>query len=52
MSSEELKTKMLDTFMDAFNNGNLDALDTICAPDMVDHSTAAAPGQLNDLQIL
>ena len=50
MSSEELKTKMLDTFMDAFNNGNLDALDTICAPDMVDHSTAAAPGQLNDLQ--
>ena len=50
MSSEELKTKMLATFMDAFNNGNLAALDTICAPDMIDHSTAAAPGQPNDLE--
>jgi steroid delta-isomerase-like uncharacterized protein len=48
MSSEEIKARMLNTFMDAFNNGNLAALDTICAPNMVDHSTAAAPGQPND----
>jgi steroid delta-isomerase-like uncharacterized protein len=50
MSSEEIKTRMFDTFMDAFNNGNLSALDTICAPNMVDHSTAAAPAQPNDLE--
>lgn len=50
MSSEEIKTRMLNTFMDAFNNGNLSALDTVCAPNMVDHSTAAAPGQPNDLE--
>jgi steroid delta-isomerase-like uncharacterized protein len=50
MSSEEIKTRMVNTFMDAFNNGNLSALDTICAPDMVDHSTAAASGQPNDLE--
>ena len=49
MSTEEIKTKMFDTFMEAFNNGNLAALDTICAPDMVDHSTAAATGQPIDL---
>src|SRR5690242_14085083 len=49
MSSEQLKTKMLDGFLDAFNNGNLMALDAICAPDMIDHSTAAASGQPNDL---
>ena len=49
MSTEEIKTRMLNTLMDAFNNGNLAALDMICAPDMVDHSTAAAPGQPNDL---
>ena len=45
MSSEELKTTMLHAFMDAFNNGNLSALDTICAPHMVDHSAAAAPNR-------
>ena len=50
MSSEELKTTMLHAFMDAFNNGNLAALDTICAPDMVDHSTAAAPNQSYNLE--
>jgi hypothetical protein len=50
MSTEEIKTKMLNTFMDAFNNGDLAALDTICAPNMVDHSTAAASGQPNDLE--
>ena len=50
MSSEEIKTRMLNTFMDAFNNGNLAALDTICAPDMVDHSTAAAPNQSYNLE--
>jgi len=50
MSSEEVKTRMFNTFMDAFNNGNLSALDTICAPNMVDHSTAAASGQPNDLE--
>jgi steroid delta-isomerase-like uncharacterized protein len=49
MSSEEIKARMLNAFMDAFNNGNLSALDTICAPNMVDHSTAAALGQPNDL---
>jgi len=50
MPSEELKTRMLNTFMDAFNNGNLAALDGICAPNMLDHSTAPAPGQPNDLE--
>jgi len=50
MSSEEIKTRVLNTFMDAFNNGNLSVLDTICAPHMVDHSTAAVPGQANDLE--
>ncbi|MGZ9235243.1 MAG: ester cyclase [Anaerolineales bacterium] len=50
MSSEEVKTRTFNTFMDAFNNGNLSALDTICAPNMVDHSTAAASGQPNDLE--
>ena len=50
MSSEDVKTRMFNTFMDAFNNGNLSALDTICAPNMVDHSTAAASGQPNDLE--
>jgi steroid delta-isomerase-like uncharacterized protein len=50
MSTEEIKNKLFHTFMDAFNNGNLDALDTICAPNMVDHSTAAASGQPNDLE--
>jgi predicted ester cyclase len=50
MSSEEIRTRMLNTFKDAFNSGNLSALDTICAPNMVDHSTAATPGQPNDLE--
>lgn len=50
MSSKELKTRMLDTFMDAFNNGNLSALDMVCAPNLVDHSTAAAAGQPNGLE--
>jgi len=50
MSTEELKTKMFNTFRDAFNNGNLAALDTICAPNMVDHSTAVVPRQPNDLE--
>jgi predicted ester cyclase len=50
MSTEEIKTRMWNTFMDAFNNGNLSALDSICAPNMVDHSTAAAAGQPNDLE--
>jgi steroid delta-isomerase-like uncharacterized protein len=50
MSSEEIKTRMLDAFMEAFNNGNLAALDTICAPYMIDHSTAAAPNQAYNLE--
>ena len=50
MSSEETKRRMLNAFMDAFNNGNLSALDTICAPDMVDHSTASAPNQAFNLE--
>jgi steroid delta-isomerase-like uncharacterized protein len=50
MSTEELKTRMLHAFMDAFNNGNLSALDTICAPHMVDHSTVAAPNQAYNLE--
>lgn len=50
MSSEEIKTRMLNIFMDAFNHGKLAALDTICAATMVDHSTAAASGQPNDLE--
>jgi steroid delta-isomerase-like uncharacterized protein len=50
VSSEEIKTKTLDNFLDAFNHGNLSALDAICAPNMVDHSTAAASGQPNDLE--
>lgn len=32
MSAEELKTKMLNTFMDAFNNGNLSVLTPGQAP--------------------
>ena len=43
MSSEELKTKILNAFIEAFNHGNLSALDMVCAPDLVDHSTAATP---------
>jgi steroid delta-isomerase-like uncharacterized protein len=50
MYIEEIKTKLLNAFMDAFNNGKLSALDTICAPNMVDHSTAATSGQPNDLE--
>ena len=50
MTSEEIKARMLNIFMDAFNHGNLAALDMVCAPNMVDHSTAAAPGQPNDLE--
>lgn len=50
MSTEEIKTKILHAFMDAFNNGNLSALDLICAPDMVDHSTAANPNQPYNLE--
>jgi len=50
MSLQEIKTRMLDAFMEAFNNGNLSALDMICAQNMVDHSTAAAPDQPNDLE--
>jgi hypothetical protein len=45
MSSSEIKAKLLKAFLDAFNQGNLAALDAVCAPGMVDHSTAAAPGQ-------
>jgi predicted ester cyclase len=50
MTSEEIKSRMFDTFMDAFNTGILAALQAICAPHMVDHSTAAASGQPNDLE--
>ncbi|MEW6403653.1 MAG: ester cyclase [Chloroflexota bacterium] len=50
MSTEEIKTRMLDAFMDAFNNDNMSALDLICAPNTIDHSTAAAPSQPNDLE--
>jgi steroid delta-isomerase-like uncharacterized protein len=37
---EEIKTRMLNGFMEAFNTGNLSALDAICAPDIIDHSMA------------
>jgi len=47
---EATKAKMSAAFLDAFNNGNLAALDEICAPDMLDHSTAATPGQPAGLQ--
>jgi steroid delta-isomerase-like uncharacterized protein len=50
MSAEELKTRMLNAYKEAFENGNLSAFDEICTPNMIDHSTAAAPGQLNDLE--
>jgi hypothetical protein len=50
MSTAGIKTNMLDAFMAAFNNGNLSALDQVCGPNLVDHSTAAAPGQPNDLE--
>jgi steroid delta-isomerase-like uncharacterized protein len=50
MLTEEIKTTMLNALLDAFNNGNLSTLDTICAPDMVDHSTAAAPNQPYNLE--
>jgi steroid delta-isomerase-like uncharacterized protein len=50
MSSQEIKTKTLNAFIEAFNHGKFPALDAICAPNMVDHSTAAAPGQPNDLE--
>jgi predicted ester cyclase len=50
MNSDLLKTKLTEVFLDAFNNGNIDLLDTVCAPNMLDHSTAAAPGQPNDLE--
>jgi steroid delta-isomerase-like uncharacterized protein len=50
MLSQELKTSILNAFMDAFNNGNLSALDTICSPDMVDHSTAASPNHSYNLE--
>ena len=33
MSPEEIKTRILKAFMEAFDNGNLSALDAICAPD-------------------
>lgn len=38
---EEIKTRMFNGFMEAFNTGNLSALDEICEPDILDHSTAA-----------
>ena len=44
-TTEEIKTSMVDAFTEAFNNGNLAALDEICAPDMIDHSAAATPNQ-------
>ena len=44
-TTEELKRMILGAFVEAFNSGNLSALDEICAPDMVDHSTAATPNQ-------
>ena len=47
---EEIKLGILNAFMEAFNDGNLSALDMICAPDMVDHSTAAAPHQQYNLE--
>jgi predicted ester cyclase len=49
-ASEEIKTNILNSFTDAFNNGNLSALDTICAPDLIDHSTAATPIQSYNLE--
>jgi steroid delta-isomerase-like uncharacterized protein len=49
-TTEDIKTSMLDAFTEAFNNGNLAALDEICAPDMVDHSTATTPNQSYGLE--
>jgi steroid delta-isomerase-like uncharacterized protein len=49
-TTEDIKTSMLDAFTEAFNNGNLAALDEICAPDMVDHSTAATSNQSYGLE--
>ena len=49
-TTEEIKTSIVDAFSEAFNNGNLSALDEICAPDLVDHSTAATPNQSYNLE--
>ena len=50
MTSEELKTLILNAFVEAFNHGNLSALDSICAPDMLDHSTAATASRQYGLE--
>jgi len=49
-TTEELKRMILSAFVEAFNSGNLSALDEIFAPDMVDHSTAAIPNQSYSLE--
>ena len=49
-TTEEIKMTMLKAFSEAFNHGNLSALDEICAPDMIDHSTAATPNQSYNLE--
>ena len=46
MSEEELKDRILHAYDESINKGNMSALDDIFAEDMVDHSIAAASGEV------
>ncbi len=46
MTADELKEAVQHAFEEAFNRGNLDALDEVCAPALIDYSTAVAAGQV------
>lgn len=43
MVAEELKTKIREAFTQAFEQGKMESLDALCAPEMVDHSAWRDP---------
>jgi len=45
MATADLKARIRNAFQQAFTHGHLSALDEVCALDLLDHSTAASPGQ-------
>ena len=44
-TQEDVKVKTFNAFMEAFNSGNLSALDSICSPGIIDHTATIPPNQ-------
>jgi steroid delta-isomerase-like uncharacterized protein len=47
---EDIKMKTFNALMEAFNTGNLSALDSICSPSIVDHTATLFPKRAHNFE--